>query len=54
MPHLNIQTLIDYLLETYDTLQLLMIDTKNHTHEDTLRNELERLEKLIKQLEKLL
>lgn len=53
MPHINKEVLIHILLKTYDKLMLVWAETKNHTHEDTLRREIERIETLIRKLEKL-
>ena len=53
MPHIKKDVLIAILLKTYDRLLEVWAETKNHTHEDKLRREMERIEKLIRRLEKL-
>lgn len=53
MPRIRKEVLITILLKTYDKLMLVWAETKNHAHEDTLRREMERIEKLIRKLEKM-
>lgn len=52
MPHLKKEVLINLLLKTYDKLVEVWADTKNFTHEQKLKKEIDRLEQVIRAIEK--
>jgi hypothetical protein len=52
MPHIRTEKLIKLLLKTHERLQLLMLETKNVSHEEVLRKEMEKIEKIIRKLER--
>ena len=52
MPHIRKDKLIKLLVKTYDRLQILMLETKNLAHEEVLRKEMEKIERIIRQLER--
>ena len=46
------EVLINLLLKTYDKLVEVWADTKNITHEEKLKKEIDRLEQVIRAIEK--
>ena len=51
MPKVRIEVLIQQLLKTYDVLTVLWAETKNNSHEEQLKKEMDRIERLIRGLE---
>ena len=52
MPHIDKEVLIKLLIKTYDKLVEVWADTKNFTHEQKLKKEIDRLEQVIRAIEK--